>query len=141
MKKIGIPVHGLFDHLFGLALIILPWLFDLFPHKAETWVAVATGSWILFYSLLTDYRFGVFAVFSMPSHLLFDLLTGLFLSTSPWLFGFAEVIWLPHVLAGSLLIGFSLLTDPGYSNRLFHSRRRKFHRPIFRTISIRNTIS
>ena len=36
----------------------------------------------------------------MPVHLGIDALGGILLIASPWLFGFADLIWWPHVLVG-----------------------------------------
>ncbi len=35
---------------------------------------------------------------------------GALLALSPWLFGFADDVWLPHLIFGILEIGASLLT-------------------------------
>jgi hypothetical protein len=48
----------------------------------------------------------------MRIHLVLDYITGIFLTLSPWLFGFAEIVWVPHVIVGILTIGYALLTDP-----------------------------
>ena len=40
----------------------------------------------------------------MPAHLAFDAAKGVFMASSPWLFGFAKNgsrYWMPHVLMGT----------------------------------------
>ena len=40
----------------------------------------------------------------MPAHLAFDAAKGVFMASSPWLFGFARNgsrYWMPHVLMGT----------------------------------------
>ncbi len=39
-----------------------------------------------------------------------DFLSGVFLAASPWLFGFAEEVYLPHLILGIFEIGASLMT-------------------------------
>ena len=34
-----------------------------------------------------------------------DFLSGVFLAISPWVFGFSERVWVPHVLVGLFEIG------------------------------------
>lgn len=60
--------------------------------------AVGTG-----YSLIITYQLGVLKVLPMPAHLAFDAAKGVFMASSPWLFGFARNgtrYWLPHLLMG-----------------------------------------
>lgn len=46
----------------------------------------------------------------MPVRPGMDLLSGILLAASPWLFGFADDIWWPHVLFGLIEIGAALMT-------------------------------
>jgi hypothetical protein len=46
----------------------------------------------------------------MPTHLLLDAGSGAFLLVSPWLFGFADFVWWPHVVIGLLEIGSAVTT-------------------------------
>ena len=100
------------DYLVGALLIAAPWLFDFAEGGAETWVPVALGVSALMYSLMTDYELGLTRTISMRTHLTLDLLSGLLLAASPWIFGFAERVYLPHLLLGIFEIGASLMTSP-----------------------------
>ena len=62
------------------------------------------------YSLCTAYECGVAALISMPTHLVLDAAGGLVLATSPWLFGFADRVWVPHLVIGLVEIGTAALT-------------------------------
>ena len=94
----------------GLLLIAAPWLFDFAQNGAETWVPVILGAGVILYSLFTDYELGASRQLSMPTHLTLDLLGGILLAASPWLFGFHEYVWAPHLIFGLLEIGASLMT-------------------------------
>ena len=76
---------------------------------AETWIPVILGAGALVYSLLTDYELGVVRRIPMPVHLTLDLLSGLLLAVSPWLFGFSEFVWVPHLLLGLVEVGAHVL--------------------------------
>ena len=47
----------------------------------------------------------------MPVHLGLDAAAGLLLAASPWLFGFAEFVYLPHLILGILEMGAALMTE------------------------------
>jgi hypothetical protein len=60
---------------------------------------------------LTEYELGVVPLISVPTHLILDALGGLLLASSPWLFGFAIDIWMPHVILGLAEIGAAIFTQ------------------------------
>lgn len=117
MRFIPTRIHGMLDYAMGLLLIVAPWLFGFARGGAETWVPVALGVGALLYSLMTDYELGVARVISVPTHLGLDGAAGLLLAVSPWLFGFAEVVWVPHLVLGLLELGAALMTKKTPSRR------------------------
>jgi len=69
------------------------------------------GIGAILYSLITNYELGVVKTLSMPTHLWLDALSGVFLAASPWLFGFSDRVYLPHLLLGIFEIVASLVTQ------------------------------
>jgi hypothetical protein len=122
MRFIPTKVHGYLDYLMGALLIAAPWLFDFAAGGAETWVPVILGAGAILYSLMTDYELGVTKGISMRTHLMLDLMSGILLAASPWLFGFADYVWEPHLILGLLEIGAALMTkrEPAYGPRKDH---------------------
>lgn len=116
MKMIPTKVHGYLDYAMGALLIAAPWLFDFAQGGAETWVPVILGAGTILYSLFTDYELGISKGISMGTHLTLDMAGGLLLAISPWLFVFADYVFVPHLVLGILEIGASLMTrrDPAY---------------------------
>ncbi len=110
MRVIPTRVHGMMDYLIGVLLIAAPWLFNFDRGGAETWVPVILGAGVILYSLFTDYELGAMRRISMPTHLMLDLGGGVLLALSPWLFGFSDYVWQPHLIVGLLEIGTSLMT-------------------------------
>lgn len=47
----------------------------------------------------------------MKAHLDMDLAAGLLLAASPWLFDFADELYLPHLILGIIEIGAAILTE------------------------------
>lgn len=100
------------DYTVGILLIIAPWLFEFANGGAAMWIPVILGIGTILYSLITSYELGIASVISMPTHLWIDGFAGFFLAVSPWLFGFAEVAALPHLIVGLLEMGVALMTNP-----------------------------
>jgi hypothetical protein len=110
MRFIPTRTHGVLDYTVGLLLVIAPWLFDFARGGAETWVPVALGAGALVYSLFTKYELGGVRKIPMPVHLTLDLVSGVLLAASPWLFGFAAEVWAPHLLVGLFEVAAALMT-------------------------------
>ena len=100
MRFLPTRVHGVIDWIMGLLLIALPWLFGFARGGAETWVPVLLGLTGLIVTFFTDHEFGVVRRIPMIGHLWVDGLAGFFLAASPWLLGFSDRAWLPHLLLG-----------------------------------------
>jgi hypothetical protein len=128
MRVIPTRVHGVLDYLVGSLLIAAPWLFDFNYGGAETWVPVVLGAGAILYSLCTDYEMGVLRLIPVPTHLMLDLGSGVLLALSPWLFGFHDRVWVPHVIVGLVEIGTALMTQRVPSD-LHHSRAGDTTRP------------
>lgn len=99
------------DYLMGVLLIAAPWIFNFNRGGAETWVPVVLGAGTLLYSLMTNYEYSISKTISMRTHLTLDLLSGILLAVSPWLFNFDEVVYVPHLILGIVEIGASLITQ------------------------------
>ena len=103
-------VHGFLDYVVSLFLLASPWLLDFHQSGTATWVVIVLGGGALLYSLFTDYEAGVVKQIPMPVHLALDGFNGVLLAVSPWLFGFAETTWKPHLLLGLMEIAVVLLS-------------------------------
>ncbi len=110
MRFIGTKTHGYLDYIMGLLLIVAPWLFGFNNGGAETYVPVVLGVGAMVYSLMTDYELGASRTLSMRTHLNLDLMSGILLAVSPWLFGFSDIVWMPHLILGIAEIGAALCT-------------------------------
>ncbi len=94
----------------GCAADRRPWVLNFDRGGIETWLPVILGATTILYSLLTDYELGMAKVISMRTHLALDFISGALLAVSPWLFGFADYVWAPHLIVGLIEIGVTLLT-------------------------------
>jgi hypothetical protein len=104
-------IHGVLDYVVGALLILAPFLFGFADGTAAQWVPTLLGIAAIVYSLITRYELSIAKILPMPTHLLLDAASGVLLAASPWLFGFADRIWWPHVVFGVLEIVVSALTQ------------------------------
>ena len=104
MNVINTKVHGVMDYLLGAMLMASPWLFGFYRGGLESSVPMLIGAGTLLYSLITNYELGIANAISMKTHLILDVISGLFLIASPWLLGFHNTVYLPHVVIGVLEI-------------------------------------
>lgn len=109
-RFIPTQIHAYLDYLMGILLIASPWLFGFAGTGAAAWTPVVLGVVLIVYSLITAYEVSIANVLPISTHLWLDALSGLLLLVSPWLFGFALVIWWPHVIFGLFEIGAAMFT-------------------------------
>jgi hypothetical protein len=111
MKFISRKTHAVMDYIMGVILIAAPWLLGFSNNEPAKWSAVAVGIIMLAMSLMTDYEGGLAKVVPMRFHLGMDLIAGIFLAVSPWLLGFHDQVYLPHLVLGILEIGAASFTQ------------------------------
>ena len=110
MRFLPSRLHGVIDYLWGIALLASPWLFGFADVTAAKWIAVVFGIGAILYSAVTDYELGLLRILPMVLHLGLDGLAGAFLAVSPWLFGFADRVFWPHLAFGLFSVAASLIT-------------------------------
>ena len=102
--------HGIIDYLTGILLIVAPYLFGFATGGIEQWLPQLIGAAIIVMSLLTRYELSAAKVIPLNVHLGVDIGSGILLAVSPWLFGFANIIWWPHLLVGLMEIAVATMT-------------------------------
>jgi hypothetical protein len=110
MRLIPTNLHGILDYVLGVFLILSPWLLGFATGGVAMWVPVLFGVGILAYSLFTDYEMGAIKKLPLSGHLSLDFIAGLILAISPWLFGFAHLVFAPHLVIGLVFVGLAILT-------------------------------
>ncbi len=103
-------VHGIIDYVFGIIAIAAPFVLGFADGTAAQWVPIIVGVATICMSLVTRYELGLIKALPMLAHISVDGVAGLVLLASPWVFGFADRIWWPHVLLGVTAIVVPLLT-------------------------------
>ena len=110
MRFLPTRIHGAIDYLWGAVLLASPWVFGFADGGAAQWIIVVFGVGAFVYSALTEYELGLLRLLPMPLHLVLDGLGGALLAASPWLFGFADRVYWPHLVFGLFAVVASLIT-------------------------------
>jgi len=110
MKFISTGLHGMADYLIAFLLLLIPYALHYNTGSGIGQIFIALGVVTIVYSLITNYEFGILKILPMRLHLLLDVLSGMLLAASPWLFGFHGVVYMPHVLIGLIEIAVALVT-------------------------------
>jgi hypothetical protein len=128
MKIISTKVHGILDYMMGVILIAAPWIFGFADNSIATMLPCILGALTIVYSLMTDYELGLSDNISMRTHLVIDFISGILLAASPWIFGFADVVYLPHLILGIVEIGAVALTTSKVGEHVvMHGHRKHEH--------------
>ena len=119
MPSLSTRAHGVLDYALAGLLIAVPWLLGFAVGGAAMWIPVLIGAGLLLYSAFTDYELSVIKRIQMPAHLWLDAFAGVLLAISPWLWGFDQRVWIPHLVLGLSLVAAAGLTNtiPGYERR------------------------
>lgn len=114
-KPINTKVHAVLDYATGLVLILAP---DLLQFSEIGGAAVLApriiGLGIILLEMITDFELSLVKLVPMKVHIIVDILAGVLLALSPYLFGFNDEkvnAWLPHMLVGVMIIGVSMLSQ------------------------------
>lgn len=107
-RPISLRAHGVMDYLFGLLLMLAPWIFGFSGDPVPTQSAVALATVVFFYSIITDYELGLIKMLHFRAHLWLDLVVGLLLVTAPWLMQMSGT-------ARIVLVGFGLFALLAYA--------------------------
>lgn len=113
MRVVSTRTHTIVGLLVGAVLVVAPNLLGFSDNSTAAAVARSVGVLLLLSELLTNNGLSPLRVIPMRIHLMGDILLGLFLAASPWLYAFADDgtdKWLPHVVVGLLVAGYSLIT-------------------------------
>ena len=87
-KPINARVHGVLDYAAVAAFLNAPMVFGF--HGTPAAIVYWLAGLHLLMTGFTDFPYGLFKMIPFRVHGVIDLLAGIFLLVSPWLFGFAN---------------------------------------------------
>lgn len=115
---ISTKFYAVLNYLIGAALLASPWFInDSTGHPyyyraggAILFLPIIIGWLQLVMTFFSASPYGVIRQFPVQMHCFQNILTGSFLLASPFVYGFSDMIWWPHVLCGALLMILGLFT-------------------------------
>lgn len=108
--ELATRTHACMDYFIGLLLLAMPMFPGFESNRMAGLIVMLTGVFMLCYNLATNYELGIISFISVQSHLMLDFVAGVFLAFSPWLFGFADSLYVPFLLLGLYQIVVSFVT-------------------------------
>ena len=117
MRLISIKLHSIIDYLFGIFLILSPWIFMFGKDVFDAGSPIIIGILLIAYNLFTDYNYSLAKLIPFRYHLMLDMAFGFVLAISPWILNFADIVYIPHIFLGAVLILLALNTnrDPRFN--------------------------
>jgi len=110
MKFISTKIHGVLDFLMAFLLLSIPFMMHYDIGAMVGRIFIIFGVATVIYSLITRYESGLLSIIPMQLHLVLDILSGIVLAASPWLFGFSDIVFMPHLIIGIVEIIIALTT-------------------------------
>lgn len=120
MHIISRRAHGALDYIIGILLVLAPKILGFDDGGVAARIPVILGIITIVYSLFTNYELGLFKMIPFRGHLTLDVISGIFLAISPWLFQFADRVWVPHLVVGLIELGTVFMTSTGASEHHHH---------------------
>lgn len=114
IRFVSPKLHGVFDYVAGINLIVFPFLLDLGAQSAMAlWLSVAAGIGLIVYSLLTDYAFSVSSAVPFKWHLILDVAAGLAFIAAIFIFNFEGLAAAYYAVMGSGVFALVAVTNTG----------------------------
>lgn len=105
MRFIPTRTRGVLDYGVVALLIVVPHILGFADGTSGQWVPLPLGLVAIDGATPTDHELGAARVIKMPVRPGTDIASGALLALSPWLFGFADRVFWPHLIVGTMEIG------------------------------------
>src|SRR4051812_22363253 len=89
---LSLRTHNILDYVGGALLILAPFLFGFADIDPARNVFMVTGAILILYSLFTNYQYAVLRIIPLGVHMTLDVLAGVFIVVSPWIFNYRGFI-------------------------------------------------
>jgi hypothetical protein len=114
MQFLSMREHTILGTLVGVVLLFAPNIFGFNDvGGAAVTIPRILGIIIILSELTVRGSYSGMGFVSSKLHIAIDVLLGVFLAISPWLFSFSgekSNAWVPHLVAGILIMGYALVT-------------------------------
>jgi hypothetical protein len=110
---IATSFYAVIQYLGSILLITSPWAFGFIDSgsTAAYYIPVIMGILLLLIAVFSDNKLGIIPVFPMQMNLLLAMFAGFLLIVGPALYSFSSIVFLPHLVFGSLFVLLALFTQ------------------------------
>ena len=108
---ISITLFGVLNYVIAIVMMASPWIFGFYTVGGGALLLPIYLGWLyLIMAIFSANKVGFIPVFPIQMHLVINVMVGPFLLASPWLYGFASRVFLPHLILGLLLFLLGIFT-------------------------------
>jgi hypothetical protein len=112
-------INGILNYALALALVASPWIITIEEAVAGKLILVITGLILLTISLVSNFELGIIKSIRYKENLIANIIIGVFILLSPFLFGFFDISYKAHIFFGCVQIAMPLI-----AYRVHFKRRR-----------------
>lgn len=132
---LSLRTHNIVDYVGGALLLLAPFLFGFADLEVARNVFLISGATLILYSLFTNYEYAVLRVLPLGVHMTLDVLIGVVLMVSPWLFAYREFLspgqeYLHYLLGVGLFAFVGITREKTEEEKRVHGIRVDTTRPI-----------
>ena len=101
--QLSLKTHNVLDYIMGVVLIVSPGIFGFSDVPAARSTFLNLGFALIAYSLFTRYRWSIFKLVPLGTHMVLDVILGASLILAPWVLGYR-----PLISGGQLIVHLAL---------------------------------
>jgi hypothetical protein len=111
---ISLRTHNILDYVFGVVLMVSPFLFGFSQIDAATNLFMVGGIALIVYSLITNYYYSIAKILPLGVHMTMDAVLGIIVILAPAMFDYRELLsngqYALHIVFGLGAVGLVALT-------------------------------
>jgi hypothetical protein len=101
---ISTSFFGVINWACSILLLTSPWFLEYYKVGGVAFLLPTLFGWLLFImAVFIDNKLGFFKQFPLQMHLFLAVIMGSFLLASPFVYGFSDKVFWPHLLLGGML--------------------------------------
>lgn len=102
---------GYFSYVLGVVMMASPWLFHFADVRgAALFFPFMFGWFQIIMAIFSRAKGGMVGIFPIQMHCFLNVIAGFSIMCTPWMYGFAPKVFLPHLLIGATLFILGVFT-------------------------------
>jgi hypothetical protein len=102
---------GYFSYVLGVVMMASPWLFHFVDVRgAALFFPFMFGWFQIIMAIFSRTKAGMVGVFPVQMHCFLNTFAGFAIMCTPWMYGFAPKVFLPHLILGGIMFTLGVFT-------------------------------